>query len=161
MIEMTRLDPPAQACLERTRSAVLNVLIGIAAGIAVSGPILRWRDQGAVWRAAPVYRRLMLGGLLVLIVLSYLVRRIGGSRSVLREPILRDRRFYWSHVGSALVASLAIPLGLLFGWTVRPTIDSVIPFWVAALALGFLAIPRAFELEDLDTPMPEPDEPNP
>ncbi|WP_422926355.1 hypothetical protein [Singulisphaera sp. PoT] len=156
---MVQLDDASRKCLEKTRQAVLNVLIGIAAGIAVSGPILRWRDQVAAWRTSSHNRQLMLGALLVLIVSSFFVRRFGGARSALRDPFHRSKRFYWSHVGSALVASLTIPLGLVFGWTVRPTVDSVLPFWMAALALGCLAIPRSHELDDFESPMPVADEP--
>ena len=43
-----------------------------------------------------------------------------------------------------------MPLGLAYGWLVRPRLDAVGPFWVAALTLGFLALPRARQFEDLD-----------
>ncbi len=155
---MSRLDPPSRACLQKTRSSVLNVLMVIAAGIAISGPLLRWRDQQAVWRASEGPRRLMLGALLALIVISHATRRFGGSRAVLQDAQGRARRFYWSHVGAAIIASLTIPLGLVFGWTVRPTIEAVLPFWIAGLALGFLCFPRSIELEDFETPMPDPAE---
>ncbi len=32
-----------------------------------------------------------------------------------------------------------------------------LPFWVAALALGFLAVPRAAEVRDFDEPWPAVD----
>jgi hypothetical protein len=41
----------------------------------------------------------------------------------------------------------------VYGWIVRPRLDAVAPFWVAALALGFLALPRAAELDGFDAPM--------
>jgi hypothetical protein len=39
---------------------------------------------------------------------------------------------------------------------VRPRLDGVAPFWVAALALGVLALPRSVALEGLDEPGAEP-----
>jgi hypothetical protein len=56
-------------------------------------------------------------------------------------------------VAAAAVGALAVPLGLVYGWTVRPRLDAVAPFWVAALALGFLALPRVHELEGFDAPL--------
>ena len=158
---MSDLDPASQACLERTRSAVLNVLIAVGLGIAVSGVVLRYRDHSALFRAPDSLRRGMLGGLLALVVASYLGRRILGRRSALRDPAGRASRFFRAHVIAASVGALAIPLGLAYGWMVRPRLDGVAPFWVAALALGFLALPRASELEDLDPPVPHagPSEP--
>ncbi len=95
----------------------------------------------------------------MLVVIGYLVRRIGTRRSALRAPASRASRFYRAHVAAALMGSLAVPLGLLHGWAVRPQLEAVAPYWVAALALGFLALPRAHELEGFDDPMPEPSEP--
>jgi hypothetical protein len=57
---------------------------------------------------------------------------------------------------AASLAALAVPLGLLSGWIDRPRLDVVGPFWVVALALGFLALPRAHELEDFAEPLPSP-----
>jgi hypothetical protein len=149
---MSDLEPPAVACLAKTRSAVLNILVAVGAGIAVSGLVLRWRDRHALHRAPDLARQGMLGALLVLVVASYLIRRIAARRSALRAPEGRCRRFYWAHVLAALMGAVAIPLGLAYGWTVRPRLDAVAPFWVAALALGFLALPRAYELEGFDEP---------
>ena len=39
----------------------------------------------------------------------------------------------------------------------RPQLDAVAPYWIAALALGFLALPRAHELEGFDDPIPTPE----
>jgi hypothetical protein len=152
--EMTARDrePAARAILERTRSAVLNVLVAVGVGIAASGLILRWRDSFALFRATDSIRQAMLAGLFVLVVVSYLCRRVLGRRSLLRIPEHRAARFYRSHLISAAVGALAIPLGLAYGWTVQPRVESVAPFWVAALALGVLAIPRASELDGLDDP---------
>ena len=49
---------------------------------------------------------------------------------------------------------MAIPLGLIYGWFVRPTLDAVAPFWIAGLAIGFLSLPRAAELDDFEEPIP-------
>lgn len=156
---MSELEPAALRCLERTRSAVLNILIGVGAGIAMSGLVLRWRDRGAIWRAPEELRQALLTALFVLVVASYLTRRVGASRPRLHDPHRRAARFYRAHLMSALLGSLAIVLGLCYGWWVRPRLDAVSPFWVAALALGLLALPRADELRDFPEPIPEPSEP--
>lgn len=158
---MTAIDPDSQACLERTRSAVLNILLGVGAGIALSGLILRWRDRAAAWRAPDGLRQALIAGLIAILVVSHLARRIGASRSALREPAGRSSRFYRAHVLAAAIGALAVPLGLAFGWAIRPRLDAVAPFWIAALALGFLALPKAAELEDLDPPTTGPGEPTP
>src|SRR4051794_6791404 len=106
---MIDLDSAAQACLERTRSAVLNVLIAIGLGIAVSGVVLRYRDHSALFRAPDSLRRGMLGGLLVLVVVSYLSRRVLGRRSALRDPAGRASRFFRAHVIAPSAGSLAVP----------------------------------------------------
>jgi hypothetical protein len=145
-----------RACLERTRSAVLNILMADGIGLAVSGVLLRWRDRGALFRASDATRRTLLGALFALVVASYLTRRIVGRRSSLRDPGPRARRFFRAHVVAAAIGALAIPLGFTYGWMVRPRLDGVAPFWVAALALGFLSLPRAAELEDFDDPIAGP-----
>ena len=150
---MTELEPAALACLERTRKAVLNILMAVGGGIAVSGLLLRWRDRSALSRASDGFRLAMLCGLFVVVIASYLCSRIGASRSSLRNPESRAARFFRAHVLAALVGALAIPLGLVFGWTIRPRLDAVAPFWVAALALGFLALPRAHELDGIRHPV--------
>ena len=137
----------AADCLDRTRSAVLNVLIVAGMGIAASGWLLRWRDRWALSRLPNSVGQGMLAGLLVLAVSSYVVRRAVSGRSALRD---KASRFYLGHVVAAVLASLAVPLGLAYGWFVRPRLDVVGPFWVVALTLGFLALPRAHILEGLD-----------
>jgi hypothetical protein len=145
-------EPTAPAILARTRSAVLNILMAGGLGIAASGLILRWRDRHALFRAQDEARQGMLGGLLVLVAASYLCRRVMGRRSTVHHPSDRASRFFRAHVLSAMIGALAIPLGLVYGWTIRPRLDAVAPFWIAALALGFLALPRASKLDDLDVP---------
>jgi hypothetical protein len=150
---MTHLEPAALACLQRTRNAVLNILVAVGVGIALSGLVLRWRDRSALSRAPEWVGQALLGGLLVLVVTSYLCVRLGARRSSLRDPAHRGLRFSRAHQRAALVGALAIPLGLVYGWMVRPQLAAVAPFWVAALALGFLALPRAHELEGFDAPL--------
>jgi hypothetical protein len=147
-----RLDPPSAACLERTRSAVLNVLVVVGLGIAASGVLLRWRDRWAAARGPEWLRRALLGALLAVVVVSYVTRRVLAGRELLRDPAARLARFHRGHLLAAVVAALAVPLGLAYGWFIRPRIDAVAPFWIAALALGFLALPRGAELEGLDEP---------
>jgi hypothetical protein len=60
---MTEREPAALACLERTRRAVLNILMAVGGGIAISGLLLRRRDRSALTRASNGFRRAMLGGL--------------------------------------------------------------------------------------------------
>jgi len=152
---MTDLEPPAQRCLERTRSAVLNVLMVIAAGIALSGFLLRQRDQNAVKRGPAELGQALLGALFVVVVASYATRRFGASRARLHAPETRADRFYRAHLGSAILGGLATGLGLCYGWWIRPWLDAVSPFWVASLALGFLALPRAELLRGFELPLPE------
>jgi hypothetical protein len=146
------LDPPSAACLERTRSAVLNVLVVVGLGIAACGLLLRWRDRWAVVQGPEWLRRGLLGALLAVVVVSYATRRRLAGREVLRDPATRYARFHRGHLLAAVAAALAIPLGLAYGWFIRPRIDAVAPFWIAALALGLLALPRGVELEGFDEP---------
>jgi hypothetical protein len=154
---MATLEPAAAACLERTRSHVLNTLVCIGIGIAASGLALRAHAQPLA--AHTLLRRGLTGGLLAIVVASYLSRRILARRVSLSNPAQRAQRFYRAHLVSAGIGALAIPLGLVYGWVIRPRLEEVLPFWVAALALGFLALPRTAELQDFDTPMPDPSEP--
>lgn len=156
---MITLEPAADACLSRTRASVINVLIAISVGIAISGFLLRWRDRGAIWRAPDELRQGLLAGLFLLVFMSFIARRVGASRARLHDPRRRASRFYQAHLSSAVIGSLAILLGLCYGWWIRPRLDAVSPFWVAALALGFLALPRADELRDFEDPIPEQNEP--
>jgi hypothetical protein len=131
-------------------------MVADGAGIAVSGWLLRWHDRQALPRAAEGVGQALMGGLLVVAVASLVVRRTASRREA--------SGFYRGHVLAAALAALAVPLGLAYGWLVRPSLDAVAPFWVAALALGFLALPRAYELDgldpDLDDPVHGPSEPN-
>jgi hypothetical protein len=152
---MTGRQPAALACLERTRSAVVSILVAVSCGIGASGLILRWRDRTALLRGSDGTRQALLGSLFLLVVASFLSKRVIASRRALRDPARRAARFFRAHVLAAALGALAIPLGLVYGWIVRPRLDGVAPFWVAALALGFLALPRAHELDDFDVSMLE------
>jgi hypothetical protein len=150
------LDPTSRDCLAKTRSAVLNVLVATGLMIAVSGWLLRLR-AGAFDRPAQPTRLLHQGLMTALAVVaasSYLARRLLGRRAALRDPSRRARTFFRAHVLPALIAALAAPLGLAYGWFLAPSLESVIPFWVVALALGFLSLPRVAELADFDQTMP-------
>src|SRR5262245_9772425 len=113
--DMLAVEPPAASCHERTRSAVLNILVAEGFGIALSGYLLRRPDIGTLFRAPDVVRQLLLEALMVLAVGSYLWRRVWSSRGSLRDPVRRARRFYLAHVIAAVFASFAIPLGFIYG----------------------------------------------
>ena len=143
--------------LEKTRSTVLNLVVAAGFGIAVSGGLLRWRDRWAVSRAPASVGSGLTVALIALGVSSYLVRRTISGRGALRDPETRGVRLFRGHVASAALAVLAVPLGLAYGWFVRPRLDAVAPFWVVALALGLLALPRSRDLQDLDAPRLDPE----
>lgn len=153
------LDPASIDCLRRTRSSVLNVLLGVGVVVALSGVILRGRPAGALPAIHPRLNEMMLGSLILIFVASTLMRRSLGRRTRLRDPRLRGPRFFWGHVLPAVVGALAAPLGLAHGWLLSPRLVTIIPFWVTALLLGVLAYPRGRELEGFDLHMPPPGEP--
>jgi hypothetical protein len=149
---MTPLSPHALACLDRTRSAVLNVLMAAGLGIAISGWLLRWHERRALFPGAhPQLRQGLIVGLFGVAVASYVVRRVMTRRGALHDPKQRAARFYRGHVLAAVLAALAVPLGLVYGWIDRPRLDTVGPFWVVTIALGLLALPRAYEMEGFDS----------
>jgi hypothetical protein len=139
------------ACLDRTRSAVLNVLVVAAGGIAVSGWALGRHepDVALPWGTLKT-RRLALLTLVGLAVVSYATLRVVAGGNALRNPDTRTSRFYRGRVAAAIIGSLAVPLGFAYGWYVDSRLQALAPFWVATLALGFLAYPRGSELDDLD-----------
>jgi hypothetical protein len=147
---MAILSTAELALLERTRSAVLNVMVVAGLGIAVSGVVVGRR----VVLAPPLPRReaeaVGTGALVALIFAGFLVRRVLGARARLRDPATRPGRFYRAHVLGAAIGALAVPLGFAYGYLIRPTLGAVAPYWVAALALGAINFPRAVELEGLD-----------
>jgi hypothetical protein len=133
------------ACLERTRSHVLNVLVAVGLSIAVSGWLLRKRAESWQPRPAKTLNDSLYAVLIALAVASFVSKRLIAARAA---PDRGDRLFYWSHVGPALMASLAIPMGLAYGWLVSPRLDAVIPFWAVPFALGFLCLPRQSAIDD-------------
>lgn len=148
-------DPATLACLERTRSAVLNVLVVIGIGIALSGWLLSRRAFGpALWPPEEA-RRFALLALLGIVLLSVSVRRMGTSRMFLQDHARRARRFYWAHVAGAAIGALAVPLGFAYGWAIRPRLDGVGPFWAVALAMGVLSLPRVEPLLGFDRSIPD------
>ena len=80
-------DRPRMACLERTRSAVLNVLVAVGSRIAVSGWLLRRRDRR---RDRPAPPRAPSGPVVALLVAGgrQLPRAADRwrARSALRDP---------------------------------------------------------------------------
>jgi len=148
-------DPfPADAawtgCLKRTRSAVLNVLVGVGLTIAIGGWLLRGRTEAGQPPKPQRLHEVLMAALIVLAVASYLVRRSARRPVAATDPSHRQATFYRSHVLAATIAALAAPLGIVYGWWIDPRLEAVIPFWVVPLALGFLAIPRGHELDDFD-----------
>jgi hypothetical protein len=140
-------DLQPRACLDRTRSAVLNVLMAVALMIAVSAGMLRaWPLEKLPAASRVAYQRLA-ALLFVLGVASYASRRVLLRYTAQTESSRRETLFFWSHVVPAIIAALATPLGLYCGWFVDPRLGAVSPFWVVPLALGFLAFPREHELE--------------
>jgi hypothetical protein len=153
------LDLASLECLKRTRSSVLNVLIGVGAVVAVSGLVLRGRTEGALNGSQKVLSQAMLMGLFGIFVASTFVRRVLGRRSRLRDPRLRGSRFIVGHVVPAVLGALAAPLGLVHGWLVSPRLEAIFPFWLVAVLLAILAYPRGRELEGFDQPMAPAGEP--
>jgi hypothetical protein len=150
------LDAASRTCLEQTRSAVLNVLVVVGVVIAVTGFVLRGRDKGGVVPGEKRWREVLFLGLGSIFVASTVLRRALGRRARWRDPRFRSRRFFAAHVWPAVLGALAAPLGLLCGWLISPHLDAVLPFWVVAIVLGVLALPRASELEGFDTPTSPP-----
>ena len=140
------------SCLDRTRSAVLNVLIAMGAGIALSGWLLRSRDRFGVINVQNPVINTLLFSLGAVAAASHVYRRWSCGIGSLNDPATRSRRFFRGHVVSASTGLLAIPLGLAYGWLARPTLDAVAPFWIVGLAIGFLSLPRRAELEGFDDP---------
>jgi hypothetical protein len=151
------LDPASRRCLERTRSWVLDILVVVGLTILASGLVLRYGRWRPVVADPEGWRRALYGGLIGVVVLSHLTRRIMGARDRLRPPGTRAERFFRSRVAAAGVGWLAAPLGLVYGLTIEPRFESVVLFWAAALVLGILSLPRGVELEDFPEPM-TPDE---
>ncbi len=156
MVDTPPPTSPAEALLERTRSGVLNVLVAVGLGIAVSGWLLGRRAGVGLVLAPDEARQWAYGGLLGLVAASYLTLRLLGSPSRLRDPARCASRFYRAHLMSAAVGALAVPLGFAYAWTIAPRLATVAPFWIVALAAGAMAYPRRYELDDLPRAGPLP-----
>lgn len=143
---LERLSPAARDCLARTRSAVWNILVLDGLAIALSGLALRRRAWGAALVSLEAAAWWTNAVLLGLIVSSTAVRLV----SVLPWASRRPGRFIAAHVLSAALGTLALPVGFLYAWTVRPRIEAVAPCWAVAIVLGLLALPRADEAELID-----------
>ncbi|HZW29806.1 MAG TPA: hypothetical protein VFF52_03810 [Isosphaeraceae bacterium] len=149
--------PAGEACLVRTRLAVLNVLVGVGLTIALGGWLLRGRAEGH--RPAPPggVSDLLLPALLALIVASCILRSVLARRAPDGPPARRASAFYWAHVLPAAVIALAAPLGIAYGWWVNPRVNQgVLMFWIIPLALGFLFLPRSYELDAFHDPAQDP-----
>src|SRR4051812_45596644 len=103
------LDPASLECLKKTRSGVLNVLVGVGVIVALSGMLLRGREEGGVPKS---FSNMMYGGLILIFAVSTIARRSLGRRSWLRDPTSRGARFFGGHVVAAVIGALAAPLGL-------------------------------------------------
>jgi len=149
-------DPEVAGTYWSTRSAVWTILALDGLMIAASGLILRRLPVGL----APVgflpfepsvVARAFHVALLGLIVAGTVLRLLGTFPGTDTPPGRRARRFFWTHVVSALAGTMALPLGLAYGWALRPRLDGVGPFWAVAIVLGFLALPRTDEWAASDT----------
>ncbi len=144
----------AQRCLARTRSHVLNVLVAVGLAIAVSGWLLRARARAWQPRQASSLSEVLYIALGVLTAASYVARRMLQARAS-RVGQGSDSQFYWSHVGPAAAAALAVPLGFAYGWLVAPRLDAIAPFWAVPFVIGFLCLPRQSELAACETTSPD------
>jgi hypothetical protein len=151
MAEPSADSDPESANLARTRSAVLNVLVVVGGGIAASGWILGRHDPDAAlpWGTMKT-RQIAFGSLVALVAGSYTTLRVLTGREALRDPEKRASRFFRGRVAASIVGALAIPLGFAYGWSIDSRLQAVAPFWIAALALGWLAMPRGGELDGFD-----------
>ena len=147
---MPAMQPPVW--FERIRSHVLNVLVAVGLSIAVSGWLLRNSRGNWQPRPAETLSNWLYAGLIALAAISYIARRILGTRAgrvAARRPPRSSLLLVARRTG-CLIAALAVPLGLAYGWLVFPRLDAIIPFWAVAFALGFLSLPRRYELIEQD-----------
>jgi hypothetical protein len=149
-------SPEWTVCLERTRLAVLNILVALGFTIAVGGWLLRGRAAAQRAPAHPVRLLMLMLSLILLAVASYLCRRLARRHAAKIKPDRRPALFYWSHVDSAAIALFVAALGIFGGWFLDARFEAVVPFWIVALALGLQAIPRTYELDDFVRPSTDP-----
>lgn len=143
-------DPSVSRLLERTRSVVLNVMILDGLAIAATGLILRRWDGIETDFDRGLLKKLLLGGLLGLFAVATFVLRGLGGRQRLESSSTRGQRYFSSRVATAILGWCALPLGIAYGMLLDPSLGGVAPFWLAAIVLGRLALPRAVDLEGFD-----------
>lgn len=131
----------------RTRDAVLNAIVGVAVVIALSGIVLARKPVPIPSRETREFARETYAALVGIVLLGYAYRRTYGSATTLREPggLARFRKARLVAIGFATAAA---GLGFAHGFYVRPTLNGVAPFWIAALALAALALPKNADLLD-------------
>ena len=153
------LDLASLECLKRTRSGVLNVLVGVGGRRRCLRSLLRGRTSEAlVGPQEPLSQALLLSLLgFSWSALSLAACWAAGRGSAILS--LRGPRFFWVTFCRPPIGALAAPLGLIHGWLISPRLEAILPFWVVALVLGILAYPRGRELEGFDQPMAPAGEP--
>src|SRR5438552_1305929 len=119
------LDLPSLNCLHRTRSGVLNVLVGVGTVVALTGILLRPRAAGFLDPVPDRLSEIIFLGLFIVFVASTVTRRTLGRRDRLRDPLRRNERFFLGHVLPAVVGAMAAPLGLAHGWLISPRLESI------------------------------------
>lgn len=146
---------------ERARSLVLNVLVLDGLSILATALILR--------RWAPIATDIdperlgtaFFGALFACFVAARVIQLLSSVVRIGRTSTeVRGRRYVRGRAGAAAVGWLALPLGLGYGLTVDPSLSGLVPFWVAAMLVGAIALPRERDLEGFDappSPEPEPD----
>ncbi len=146
------LDPASASCVQQTRSAVMTLLAIDGLAIALSGILLRQRESGIILWDPLQAGRLAHLALLFVILVGIVIRLVGTTRTFLTPPASRLGRFYWSHFAGAFFGFLGLPIGFIYGWAVRPELRHVGPFWLLAIAMGLLALPRVEELFGFEVP---------
>ncbi len=150
---MTTPDEPFPSqCVERARSAVLNVLVVDGLSILASALILRGWAPIEVEADLNLLKKLFLGALFACFVAARIALRAPGVRARAEDRVTRGRTYVRSRTATAAIGWLALPLGLGYGLTVDPSLSGLAPFWIAAMLLGATALPRRFDLEELDEP---------
>ena len=138
--EVPTPDAAIEALLARTRTAVLNVLIGVGALIGMSGWLIRRRAGEEIARPARGLHDGLLFALIAAAVVSYLLRR-PRRRPAALAPDRFAARFYRRHVGAAAIAAIGVPLGLAYAWFVDPRLEAVAPFWIVPSRWGSSPFP--------------------
>lgn len=155
------LDAEDSRWLERTRSWVLNILVLDGLSILASALLVRWWGPVEADVDPATLKKGFFGSLFACFVLARILLRQLGSRERLAPGSSRGRRYLQSRVVTAALGWAALPLGLGYALTVEPTVQGIVPYWVAALLLGAIALPRQSDLEGFDEPIPRDSEATP